>query len=182
MSRIDKIMKNSKGFTTGELLVVFLVIGVLALVTWVFINPPQVANQTRDAARLINLANFTQAINTSMSEATSSAVLVLCQGLTYPCSGKSNDGSIAANGSGWLKMNLTAQKAVNLPTLPVDPVNDGIYHYSFCANGDQWEISTKLESEIEKARMSSDGGNDDALFEVGTNLTLIALSGGSCIY
>lgn len=178
---MGKVMK-SKGFTVIELLVAVLVIGVLAVITWVFINPPEVAKRTRDAARLINLADFKQAINASVTEATSSANLALCQGTPYPCQGSSNQGSSAANGTGWLKMNLAAQKSVNMSTLLTDPINDGTYHYSFCANGDQWEISAKLESDTEKARMDSDSGNDENLYEVGTNLNLITPNGGSCTY
>lgn len=181
MSKMGKVMK-SKGFTTTELLVVVFVIAVLAVVTWIFINPPEVAKRTRDAARLINLADFKQAINASVTEATSSAVAVLCPNSAYPCKGASTDGTTVANGTGWLKMNLAAQKSVNMSTLLTDPINEGTYHYSFCANGDQWEISAKLESDTEKARLSSDSGNDENLYEVGTDLNLIAPNGGSCTY
>ncbi len=79
-------------------------------------------------------------------------------------------------------MNLAAQKSVNMSTISTDSVNDSTFHYTFCANGDQWEISTRLESDTERARMSSDSGNDENLYEVGTNLTLIAPNGGSCTY
>ncbi len=175
-------MQSSKGLTLIELLVVVAVTLVLAAVTWVIVNPPEVAKRTRDASRLIDLADFKQAINATALESTLSATQALCANSPYPCTGSSNKGSNLANGKGWLKMNLTAQKSVNMPSLPVDPINSDSYHYTFCADGDAWEISAKLESDKENPRMNSDGGNDDKLYEVGTNLTLIAPSGGSCTY
>ncbi len=182
MSRMLKEMQSSKGLTLIELLVVVAVIGVLAAVTWVMVNPPEIAKRSRDAYRLIDLADFKQAINAAVAESTGSAVQALCVDSPYPCTGSSNKGSNSVSGKGWLKMNLAAQKSVNMPSLHVDPINDSNYHYTFCANGDQWEISAKLESDKENSRMSHDSGNDDKLYEVGTNLTLIAPSGGSCTY
>ena len=178
----------SKGFTLVELLVVIAIIAILAAVVVLIINPLELTRRGRDAARLTDLANLQSAINVAIQEATGSgAVAVLCKDSgAYPCTGLSSTGTRASDGSGWVKTDLSAQKSVSVPTLPVDPVNSAANHYTYCAASDAWEIDTVLESDQQKAKMTTDGGNEngttDGKYEVGSNLTLIASSGGSCTY
>lgn len=181
-----------KGFTLVELLVVIAIIAVLAAVVVLIINPLELTKRSRDAARLTDLSNLQQAINVAVQEATgSSATSILCNGGSYPCGGSAGDGqsNVAgrlADGSGWVKVNLGAQKSVSVPTLPIDPVNSAVYHYTYCAAADAWEINTVLESDQLKGKMKEDGGDENAVdttgrYEVGSNLTLINAS-GSCTY
>lgn len=172
----------NKAFSLIEFIVVVAVIAALTALFFYLINPFQVVKRSRDATRLLDIADLQQAILATQQDATGSANLSLCNGKKYPCSGSSLDGGNNVNGTGWLPVNLSGQKAANVPTLPVDPINDQTYHYVYCADGDQWEISTRLESNYENYKMTSDGGNDNNLFERGTNLTLIAPNVGSCRY
>lgn len=181
--------KSAQGFTLVELLVVIAIIAILAAVVVLIINPLELTRRGRDAARLTDLANLQNAINVAIQEATGSgAVAILCKASgSYPCEGSSNTGTRASDGSGWVKTDLSTTKSVSVPTLPIDPVNDATYHYKYCANNDAWEIDTVLESEQQKNKMKDDGGNENAIdttgrYEVGSNLTLIAVSGGSCTY
>lgn len=174
---------ESKGFTLVELLVVIAIIAVLAAVVVLIINPLELTRRSRDAARLTDLANLQQAINVALQEATDSGAAILCKDTgAYPCNGSSHTGTRNANGSGWVKTDLSSQKSVTVATLPVDPINDTTYHYTYCAASDAWEINATLESDQQKGKMTTDGGNDIARYEVGANLTLIAASGGSCTY
>lgn len=182
------------GFTLVELLVVIAIVAILAAVVVLIINPLELTRRGRDAARLSDLANLQNAINVAVQESTGSgAVSVLCKvSSAYPCGGaadqgQSHVGSRNANGSGWAKTDLSAQQSVSVPTLPIDPVNSAVYHYTYCADNDQWEIDTVLESAQQKGKMATDGGNENntdttGRYEVGSNLTLIAASGGSCTY
>lgn len=180
---LGRVLTN-KGFTLVELLVVIAIIAILAAVVVLIINPLELTRRGRDAARLTDLANLQSAINVAVQESTGSGVIsVLCKGNTsYPCNGSSQTGTRSSDGTGWIKADLSTQKSVSVPTLPVDPVNSTIYHYTYCADKDAWEIDTTLESDQQKNKMKNDGGNDDNLYEVGSNLTLIAASGGSCAY
>ena len=107
---------------------------------------------------------------------------ILCKDGSSTCEGASNTGTRASDGTGWVKADLSSQKSVSVPTLPVDPINDATNHYKYCASSDAWEIDTTLESDQQKGKMTGDGGDDTALYEVGSNLGLIKTSGGSCTY
>ncbi len=180
--------KSVHGFTLVELLVVIAIISILAAVVVLIINPLELTRRGRDAARLTDLANLQQAINVAVQEATSSAAEILCKNTTLPCSGPSYPGTTRnANGSGWVKVDLSAQQSVSVPTLPIDPTNSTQYHYTYCSDGNSWEIDAVLESSKEKGKMTTDGGDENDLasspkYEVGSKLTLIAASGGSCTF
>lgn len=182
---------RGSGFTLVELLVVIAIIAVLAAVVVLIINPLELTRRSRDAARLTDLANLQQAINVAAQEATNSGTDILCVGglTSGKCEGSSN--STAANvrnpnGSGWVKVDLSGQKSVSVPTLPIDPgSNDATYHYKYCSDGSAWEIDAALESiqQTPKMKNTADGGDDDNLYEVGSNLTLTGTGASAkCTY
>lgn len=173
---------SRSGFTLVELLVVIAIISILAAVVVLIINPLELTRRGRDAARLTDLANLQQAINVAVQEATSSAAAILCKDTTTPCNGSSSTGTRSASGTGWVKVDLSSQQSVSVPTLPIDPTNSTTYHYTYCSDGTGWEINTVLESTKESGKMTTDGGNEDTKYEVGSKLGLIAASGGSCTY
>lgn len=176
------LTKTARGFTLVELLVVIAIIAILALVVTLVINPVEWTKQGRDSGRLTDMASLQQAITLALQEATSSASQVLCNGGSTPCNGSSHTGSRASDGSGWVKVNLSTQKNASLPTLPIDPTNTATYHYTYCSDGNTWEIDTVLESTKYADKMTTDGGNEIDKYEVGSTLGLIAASGGSCVY
>lgn len=167
-----------------ELLVVIAIIAILAAVVVLVINPLELTRRGRDASRFADLANLQSAINVAVQESTASGVVtILCKGsASYPCNGSSHTGTRASNGTGWVKVDLSSQKSVSVATLPVDPINDTTYHYTYCANSDAWEINAALESDQQKSKMTGDGGNEIDKYEIGSNLTLINAAGGSCSF
>lgn len=181
--QIKGLASRRSGFTLVELLVVIAIIAILAAVVVLIINPLELTQRGRDAARLTDLANLQSAITVAVQEATGSgAVAVLCKNKgSYPCGGSSHTGTRSANGDGWVKTDLSVQKSVSVPTLPIDPTNDNFLHYTYCADNDAWEIDAVLESTQQKGKMISDGGNEPDKYETGSNLNLIA-SGGICTY
>lgn len=172
-----------KGFTLVELLVVIAIIAILAAVVVLIINPLELTRRGRDAARLTDLANLQQAINVAVQEATGSAATILCGGgSSAPCNGSSNTGTRVSDGTGWVKVDMSTQKSVSVPTVPIDPINTATNHYTYCSDGNAWEIDAKLESQQQLGKEGSDGGDDPNLYEVGSNLKLISPSGGTCTY
>lgn len=167
---------KGEGFTLVELLVVIAIIAVLAAVVVLIINPVELTKRSRDAARLSDMSNLQNAINVAVQEATNSSTAnILCAGTggATPCQGNSNTGTRATDGTGWIKVNLSSSNAVSVATLPVDPINDSTYNYSYYSDGNNWEINSKLESSQQSGRMANDGGDNPNLYEVGSSLTLM---------
>lgn len=52
----------------------------------------------------------------------------------------------------------------------------------YCADGDLYELNAALESQQLGSKVFMDGGNEFDKYEVGSSLTLIASTGGSCEY
>lgn len=186
LTRYGRGKTKTEGFTLVELLVVIAIIAILAAIVVLIINPLELTRRGRDAARLTDLASLQNAINVAVQESTSSGNgNVLCNGaaLGAACSGDSNPDSAAnrnSGGGGWVKVNLSSQKSVSVPTLPVDPINNATYHYTYqtdtpAANEapDRWEINAVLESAQYKPKMGEDGGLNSNAYEVGSDLTLI---------
>ena len=169
---MKKSAQVHKGFTLVELLVVIAIIAILAAVVVLIINPLELTRRGRDAARLTDLSNLQQAINVTVQEATTSSQYIACNGASGTCSEKSNVGTRATDGTGCVKINLGAQTSVSVPTLPIDPSNSNDLHYTYCGNGEDWEIRTVLESTQQSPKMSTDGGTDNSHYQVGSQLDM----------
>lgn len=185
MRKTAQTHKNLGGFTLIELLVVIAIIAILAAVVLLLLKPAEIMARGRDANRLTDLMNVHQAIGVAVQESTASgtATILCVGGLTGgACTGSSNTGTRATDGTGWVKVNLGAQKSVSVATLPIDPSNTTANHYTYCSDGTNWELSTALESAQYGGKASTDGGNDPALYEVGSSLSLIAPGGTPCAY
>lgn len=183
-SALKGLPAGRQGFTLVELLVVIAIIAILAAVVVLIINPLELTRRGRDSARLTDLANIQQAINVAVQEATQSAQEILCANGWdgSKCSGQSNVGGRTSDGNGWVKVNLSAQQSVSVPTLPVDPTNSTAYHYTYCSDGATWEINAVLESQQQSGKMDGDGGDEATRYEVGSKLSLVNAGGSPCAY
>ncbi len=208
-----KHQTNKEGFTLIELLVVIAIIAIIAAVVAILINPVELTKRGRDSNRLTDLANLQQAINVS-GEENAAAVNLYCggtptvAGTIATCGGAnalggvqsatpgtgpgtSTAGTRALDGTGWVKVNLTGSpnNVLQTPTLPVDPQNTALLHYTFCGSNSTtggitgYQIDAALESAQQSPKMTNDGGIDNGLYEVGSNLTIMdtAGSGGNVI-
>lgn len=167
---------RNQGFTLVELLVVIAIIAVLAAVVVLVVNPVELTKRSRDAVRLSDLASLQQAINVVVQDSTLTPLQTYCTppaDATPPCTGTSTDnGGREIDGSGWVKVDLSGQTTINIPTLPIDPSNGATYKYSYFGNSTGYKLEATLESQQQSSKMVNDGGDDNSVYEVGTDLSL----------
>jgi type IV pilus assembly protein PilA len=165
------VKTGQKGFTLVELLVVVAIIAVLAGVVIVAINPAALLQKSRDATRLQDVENIHKAMSLALAD---SEITLAATGTCSTCDSLS--GTQAVDGTGWVKFTIPTGKtglAKYLPALPIDPLNSGANVYTFGGILTGYEINTVLESPDNSAKMSTDGGNAAAVWEIGTSLTIL---------
>lgn len=186
-------------FTLLELLIVMGVVGILATIAILVLNPTELLKQTKDSKRLSEIQTIDDAIrlytiNSSVpSYGTSSVVYLslpdntsqtcgsytnlptLTGGWTYACKPESTYRKV--DGTGWIPVDFTsAQINPPLAILPVDPVNNNSFYYAYTP---PWVLTTKIASEkYLSSTAQRDGGSDTNRFETGLNLSLWESSGG----
>ncbi len=165
--------KTARGFTLIELLVVIAIIAILAAVVILLINPIELTKRSQDANRLSDLDNLQKAIVAALADSSTPAT-TLCYNLTPPCTGSSTDINAKKNdGTGWVKVNFTGQAVLTFTSLPVDPINNTTDHDTYYSDGTSFELNAVLESNQQKGKMTTDGGDSLTQYEVGSSLTLL---------
>lgn len=190
-------MKNQKGFTLVELMIVLAILALLAAIVIFALNPAQLFARARDSQRFADLKALTTAINYYLV-VTTTPVLdggtnTLCVGgtgsdtlwatsagtVTAPFVTWSSSTSRDMDGDGWIKINFSATGETPLGSLPMDPKNGGasaspstLYTFT-CDTNQGYEINANLESATYKGQEATDGGDGVAVYEVGSVLTLL---------
>jgi prepilin-type N-terminal cleavage/methylation domain-containing protein len=188
---------KTKGFTLIELLVVIAIIAILAVVVVLTLNPAQLLAQSRDSNRVSDFATLKSALSLYLVDtpvpnlASSSLAYSVCYLSTpsgvgtsttkcgsmftsaYPA-GVSTSATLYRlnNSQGWLPVNFS-QLSYGSPlgVLPVDPVNNATYYYAYAATstgGNFFELNAFMESTKYNGIMTSDGGDNSVVYEVGT--------------
>jgi len=170
-------MRKEKGFTLVELLVVIAIVAVLAGAVLIAINPATMMMKARDSRRLSDMDSLVKAVNLALTDGE-----ITLQAMNAP----TTSAGPAANtqkvdGTGWIQYTLPLNKtglSRFLAALPLDPVNSGIYLYSFESTLTDFEIDCSLEFTDNIIKMTTDGGNNPGAYEAGTNLAII---GGAAV-
>ena len=171
-----------KGFTLIELLIVIAILGILTAAVVVVLNPAQLLAQARDSQRFSDLSSVQSAINFYLSTTTSTTPLITTT--TVMVSTTTNqfvqansvvNASTTVGVNGWVPAALynSTGGVSPLAALPVDPVNNASFYYAYCgiAGNSTYEVNASLESTKYVGREALDGGDEEAFYEVGTNLT-----------
>jgi prepilin-type N-terminal cleavage/methylation domain-containing protein len=192
---------QQKGFTLIELLVVIAIIAILSVVVILALNPAQLLAQARDSQRISDMATIKSAISLYLADQSSpsigSANTCYASALTIVSSTciarmAAADTAIATAtaasstqvgggpGNGWIPINFTGiSSGAPIGSLPVDPVNNLTYYYSYATNASpsfQFELDAHMESTKYAGGSSdvegTDGGSSSTIYETGTKLTL----------
>lgn len=179
---IDSI-NTKKGFTLIELLIVIGILGILAAVVVVVLNPGQLLAQARDAQRLQDLGSVNSALSFYLVSTTTPTFDA--EGPFSTAHTNCPDGGAAActvravyttAGSGWVAVNFDSlSDGSPLSALPRDPVNSETYQYVWEGQNstDTWELVANMESTRyanggSDDKESTDGGDSTTNFEIGT--------------
>lgn len=160
-------MRNNKGFTLVELLIVVAIIGILAGAVLIVINPTELIRRSNDSKRLADLDTLSKALN--LATADGEIALIACTGTCTSL------GSAAVDGTGYVTFTVPdGQTGLGkyLSTLPIDPVNDStrglFYEFQAESTNQTFEMNVTLESTRNEGRMLTDGGDNNLRFEIGT--------------
>jgi prepilin-type N-terminal cleavage/methylation domain-containing protein len=158
---------KSKGFTYVELMLVMAIAAILLTVTLLVYNPLEGRARARDNKRINDIFVLERIITEYHLDTGGypDAPDTLRNSHELPSASTiSPDNSQ----SGWIEQDLRNYSTF----LPLDPINDANYHYSYVHNGETYELNVKMELAV--SEMSNDGGDDTGTYEVGTNLSLIS--------
>ncbi len=117
-------MKQKKGFTLLELLIVIAIIGTLS--TLIFPNFMVARQKARDTKRQTDLKSIQTALDLYYS---------ICN-FKYPT-------TVVSGGS--IKCTTSTPQSTLMATVPTDPINNTTYKYTFVVSDTAYTITAKLE-------------------------------------
>lgn len=165
-------MKKLSGFVWTDILIVVAIVLIVLVVVVLAINPVKMISKSHDIQRLADFTQLTTGLNLFLADNKN------FNGLTGPYLSTAVDDKnrTKTNGTGWIPVKFnTISSGVPLPSLPFDSINNGTYHYTVGVNtvNNTYEINCVFENADNFSKMSSDGGNNPDVYEVGTDLTIL---------
>lgn len=164
-----------KGFTFGEILAIVLFCALIGLVIFFVVSPTNVLEKSRDAQRSEDLKVLAAALNSYLAQGNDFRNLSDAYSSIDP--GFSSDKAREhIDGTGWLPLNFAGlSNQPSLSVLPIDPLNNTRYYYRVGISGsaNTYEIDATFESIENQTKQSADDGSNPAVFEFGTDLTIL---------
>ena len=190
-----------KGFTLLELLIVIGILAILSTTMLLVINPAEMLRKARDSQRISDLNTLKTAISFYLLNVSSPSIGatgqtysdvggVTCFGTASPAASSTY---LSISGNGWIPINFSALTGGSpIHALPRDPnpstASTGNHYYVYgvkSATDYTFKLVTNMESiafslngsnDVE----SKDGGTNNSLYEVGTDLSLAITTGTNC--
>ena len=160
-----KSILNPKGFSLVELIVVISVLLVLGTTMFIYTSPVENQKKARDQRRLTDIAQLSEAFEEFKAD--NKVYPDIKDTVRYSNVSVIIGGDISSAKNGWINENMYGY----LNLLPTDPINTDEYVYTYIRDDLSFELNCKLEYYTDT--MINDNGDDDSLYEVGDNLTLL---------
>ncbi len=179
--------KFKKSFTLVELMIVIAILAILSAIVIFALNPARLFDNFRDSKRVTDIVTLNKAISfleswniSGMNYGTSTFIYLslpdsstscssytlptLAVGYSYACKPTSTYKN--TDGTGWVPLNFAVSSSNNyLSVLPVDPINDATYYYSYFPGG-SYELIARLKNS--RSNSINDNGFYDDAFEIGS--------------
>lgn len=182
--------QNKKGLTFVEVLVVMGIISILFGMFFYFWNTIDIFRKSRDSKRINDLNLIDSALKTLLATETNvnlgkeNVIYISLPDTNSNCSTynlpqvfspysyrcQTANNYLKIDGNGWIPVNFTLGKILNLTSLPVDPLNNKDYFYSYQVKGRRYKLTARFESKSNIPKMANDNGFEPTLYEVGSNL------------
>jgi type II secretory pathway pseudopilin PulG len=181
-------------------MVVVAIIAVISIVLVLTLNPAELTRRARDSNRIADLSTIRSAIALYLLADVSPPVILggagyrcyidgastgTCQSW-FPTTNFANSTTTTStrkiDGTGWIPIKFTdITSGSPIGALPVDPVNDSSFFYSYVATTTNFTFKLAAQMESNKYSYplggetdveSNDGGVSSSTYEVGTNMNL----------
>lgn len=158
--------KTRRGLSLIELTIAVSVLLVLAVSFFIIADPVGRKAETRDLKRISDIAVLDRVMSEFFldNERYPDASDLLRTSTSLPTGGI----SLGNSNGGWILENVSTYTS----HLPIDPLNDEIYFYSYYHESYTYELNARLEAQLDAAQ--NDGGNDPDVYEIGNYLELIS--------
>lgn len=153
--------------TILELTLVVAILITLTTIAMLYIRPVRQHKRSRDVVRVADMTTLSRAVEEYRLDKTSypDNTNTLRTSNILP---QGNVGPYVNVSDGWIDSDFKGY----LTKLLIDPLNTGSNVYKYIASDTNYEINAVLEYDSD-GLMTNDGGNNNNVYEVGTNLTLI---------
>ena len=169
---------GTRGFTLIELLLVIAIVAVISLVVILTLNPAEILRQTRDSTRISDMATLRSSVSLYLATVATPALVSSTGGYgscytsfaTGTCGfgfsssyfSPSSTSSPRIDSTGWLPIDFTQiPSGPPVSSLPIDPVNNGSYFYSYAATSTTTSFKLVVAG-MESRKYGPNGSNDVA--------------------
>jgi hypothetical protein len=191
-------MKN-KSFAFVEILISLGVILTLLITIVSVLNPQELLRKARDNKRIYELNSLNLILNTltlenpnAFNNIASNTVYISLPDTSFTCASwlsklpplpsgwyyRCSNNPEASDGSGWLPINLDIGY-FKIKKLPIDPINQPPYYYTFVKSESGYELNAILEAKSNigpHGLAGTDGGTSLNAYEIGTDLRAVPSS------
>ena len=161
------LLGSRKSFTLVELMIVIAILAILSAIVIFSLNPGRLFDNFRDTRRVSDINTINQAINfietwntngiaygsnttvyislpDTSATCASYSLPTLPTGYTYSCKTTANYRKV--DGTGWIPIDFSINpNNAYLSVLPIDPVNDSTYFYTYYSGG-SYEVTALLKN------------------------------------